>query len=536
MNKSMGIPGWMALLRAPGLGATKGSQPLAGAAVGEGDRFDELIRELFVPPGGASLPPESVPVPEEVANDLDAPLPDPMSAAAWRVPDNVVPLAPVDADLSAGFPPPLRPSRDEPGRHEATALASEVSADREGPEATSEASRGLWLAPPSTLGGMIPALLPPGRVDPAPVTPAPSMGRTPASPREEVFRDHGLALGATVGEGSLLTTLPEPEPRDLDRTPLPSQRVVGAAPAAPRPSNRPPLEVVMGPDRGLGLAELPASSEGAGEAVAPPALDAQASAANRRPVDAGASGEGPARWSHEAARASSAPWGAELGDAGQLGVASDGRLGDGGEGSAASDGRLGDGGEGLGRRDAGAPDEDPGEASADRDLGFRVVSRARPEGHYGVHRSAHHTAPASIPPPSLPAAPAPVEGEGPGRIDLGALHREAVQALGGEGEAIRVRVDDDVSVDVRVDGEAVHVVVESAASASAAFDGLQGELADQLAPSGHDLSSYHHRTRDEAGDDRPSAGRGGRGDGGTAEGDGSATAPVARGKLVNRIA
>ncbi len=113
MNKPIGIPAWMALIRAPNVSPTV-STPTAGADVDEGpvDRFDDLIRELFSAPKGSSLPPESVPVPADPANDLDGPLPDPMSPSAWHVPENVVPLAPAGADLSPGFPPPLRTRKD----------------------------------------------------------------------------------------------------------------------------------------------------------------------------------------------------------------------------------------------------------------------------------------------------------------------------------------------------------------------------------------------------------------------------------------
>jgi hypothetical protein len=181
---------------------------------------------------------------------------------------------------------------------------------------------------------------------------------------------------------------------------------------------------------------------------------------------------------------------------------------------------------------------DDGAADAPRPVeshGFRVISASGPDGHYGAHRGAHHTSPASIPPPSQAFDPDP-EGPASGVMDLGALHREAVAALSEEGSEVRVRVDDDVSVDVRVEGDAVHVVLETTEAAARDFDGLQHELADQLAQSGADLGSYAQRSRDDGSDPERPAGRGTVGEGASADVDAPSAAPVARGRLVNRIA
>lgn len=172
-----------------------------------------------------------------------------------------------------------------------------------------------------------------------------------------------------------------------------------------------------------------------------------------------------------------------------------------------------------------------GEAT-DTEPSFRIVASIRPEGHYGAHRSGHHTSDVSIPPPSS-AYEGPTE-PGPELVDLGAIHRDAVASLS---EEVTVKVDDELSVDVAVDGDSVHVVVEASEAAAGDLEGLRAELSEQLSQGGQDLASYEQRSPSGDGAEQRPRARGERGEGGSAEAvDGADVAPVARGRLVNRIA
>lgn len=58
---------------------------------------------------------------------------------------------------------------------------------------------------------------------------------------------------------------------------------------------------------------------------------------------------------------------------------------------------------------------------------------------------------------------------------------------------VRVQIDGEVAVEVELQGDRVHVVVESTAAAAADLQGLQDELRAELASHGHDLG-YEHRS------------------------------------------
>jgi len=517
MSQSLGMPAWMALLSSPDLMGKTSPASAPMPAAGTSDRFEALVREVFAGggPPGMSLP---LAVPEATeAPKADVEL-DPMSPEAWEIPGNVVPLA-----------APL------PTQGGAPSLFSAAPAGA----STASASDALPFPPPGH--------------DPASRPSSPSMGSSEAPvagtasgpPRSAIPPTHALALeslgfdpGAAqpmaMGEGADIAPEPRAERPSLAASssqlgpravPLATAGPAGAVDVA-RPA---PVPLGAGvPLRAAGVAPFPAAPVAS---TFPGPTPTKAQGASRRGPSLPARPDGSAG-SHSAPL----PFAGADAGTGAASMAAPSPMETSVRGQVDPEVVMNVDEQAAMRPSDGPVHEDgPGASEAPvESQGFRIVSHAGPGGHYGSHRSAHHTSPASIPPPSqsFDAAPEP---ESP-VLDLSALHRDAVAALSEEGAEVRVRVDDDVAVDVRVEGETVHVVLETTEAVAREFDGMQQELADQLAQSGAELGSYARRSReDESEADRSPSHRAG-GEGETAEVESSNRAPVARGRLVNRIA
>ncbi len=515
MSQPLGVPAWMALLSSSDLMGSTSPTSAAMPAEGTSDRFEALMREVFV---GGGLPGVSSPLAAPEAPMPDREL-DPMSPEAWEIPGDVMPPT---TSVSTALPaaPPLSAGPAGTLAEEASdALPSPAPGD-------APVSRPIRLAGPSL---------------------APAGGMDVGSPRFSVPPPHALESprfdpgtpGPMVPRDAALPSSPaEPSSQPTSVSSL-GPRPVAQAPDGPggqpgmvRPASMPLGDLV--PVRPAGVAPFPAASVtstfpgpalSGPEPAQPQGASRRGSSVSARPAGSSGSHSAPlpfvgADTDTGATPMSVAPSPMDLPASGQV----DPEV-------------VMNVDEQAVMRPSDGPTREDGPAAGEalsESQGFRIVSHAGPEGLYGSHRSAHHTSPASIPPPSQSYEAAP-EPDSP-VLDLSALHRDAVAALSEEGAEVRVRVDDDVAVDVRVEGEAVHVVLETPESVARDFDGMQQDLADQLAQSGSELGSYAHRFRDEGSDtERSSSNRAG-GEGEMAEVEASTQAPVARGRLVNRIA
>lgn len=546
MKEPNALPAWMALLSSPGM-----TGRAAGRTTEAATGFDALMRDVF---SGPDTPFGAVDTPPPVSDAVDEE--DPLGFQDWSLPGNVVPLRPESRDVGAetfGRSDAADPFRLLSGPAPAPPRAGSAVADAvlAGPSAPPVSS--VAMAPAQAFAAPHHEAVPNRPVGGAPASEPIALGAQdvagtasfPVSLAPPVsgsrpdleWRPQPAAVANTAPS---VPPLPVEPMRGVDAGPLAlSSAPVAPPPAVPRrsvgPAATPPLPAqamadvaASPPPRPHGAVPAPSDSAPSPSLVVPAPLEdvgrpaTSTAATSSAPVPTSA-------YVASAAAGSTSPAGAPLPPASTplppapVMPADAPTIEAVGEPEAHAVDPI--------EEDDMARDTSAEEETSDPSPSFRIVARIRPEGHYGAHRSGHHTSEVSIPPPSG-AYEAPVDAA-PELIDLGALHREAVTSLS-EGE-VTVRVDDEVSVDVAVDGEGVHVVVEASEAAASDLEGLGAELSEQLSQGGQELASFEQRAHGDDAERRP--GRGVRGEGGAVQGSEEAeVAPIARGRLVNRIA